>query len=264
MLLTDLFIYPVKSLRGSTVEASSVERRGLSGDRRFMIVDTAGRFLTQRHLPEMARIDVLTLPEGLLFRHANHRELLVTTPRPSARRSPTVVWNDTVETLDSGEEAASWFSTLLGTPCRLVYQDGDARRRVDPRYAINADDEVSLADGYPLLITTPSSLEDLNKRLEKPVAMNRFRPNLVLSGAGPYEEDTWKRIRIGNVELALVKPCARCAVITVDQETGARTGEPLSTLRSYRSIEGRILFGMNAIPVVTGRIRVGDRVEVLV
>ena len=263
MLLTNLFIYPVKALRGSSLTETAVEPRGLTGDRRFMVVDDAGRFLTQRHVPAMARIDVDTLPSGIRLRHAEHGELMVATPNSPARRSDTVVWNDTVSTLDAGDEAASWLTNVLDRPCRLVHQDRDARRCVDPRFAVEPGDEVSLADGYPVLVTSLSSLDDLNRRLESPVPMDRFRPNLVLSSDAPYVEDHWKRLRIGEVEFALVKPCARCAVTTVDQETGARTAEPLRTLKSYRSVEGRVLFGMNAIPIVCGRIRVGDQVEVL-
>lgn len=227
-----------------------------------MLVDPEGRFLTQRHLAKLARFDVTQEDDALRISVDRSAPLEVKVPS-GGRRVEARIWNDTVSVLDSGPEAASWLEGRLGRPCRLVYQDADGRRPVDSRYRTTPGDEVSLADGYPILLTNRASLDELNGRLRSPVPMNRFRPNLVIEGAEAFAEDTWRSVQIGEVELALVKPCARCAVTTIDQESGTRGSEPLRTLADYRSVRGKVLFGQNAIPLTWGDVRVGDPVRVL-
>jgi uncharacterized protein YcbX len=177
---------------------------------------------------------------------------------------PVNIWKSKgVHAIDQGEEAATWFSDWLGMPVRLVHFADGYLRRVSEPYAVNDDDHTGFSDGYPILLTSEEGLQDLNSRLESPIPMNRFRPNLVVRGCEPFAEDTWNRIRIGNVELAVVKPCARCEVTTINKETLERSKEPLKTLGRYRKQKLGAIFGQNVIPVNEGRIQLGMTVEVL-
>jgi uncharacterized protein YcbX len=174
-----------------------------------------------------------------------------------------VVWRDECEAIPQGHDAAGWLSEFLETSVELVRMDDRFKRTVDPNYAVRSSDEVGFADAYPLLVLSEESLEDLNARLETPVPMNRFRPNIVVRGGGPYAEDQWRRVQFGEVSAAIVKPCARCAVTTVDQQTAERGKEPLRTLATYRHDPERdVLFAQNAIHAAPGTIRVGDAVTV--
>jgi uncharacterized protein len=168
-----------------------------------------------------------------------------------------------VDAIDQGDEAAAWLSDWLGISVRLVHIADGFKRKLNPNYAVNTDDHTGFADGYPILIISEESLQDLNGRLDSAVPMNRFRPNLVLKGCEPFAEDTWKRIRIGDVEMALVKPCPRCVVTTIDKETLAKSKEPLKTLSVYRNHELGAIFGMNTIPLNEGRIEINMEVEIL-
>jgi uncharacterized protein YcbX len=181
--------------------------------------------------------------------------------RPTSR---VTIWYDEAEAVDQGAEAADWLSQFLGVEARLVRIAEDYFRPVSSRYAVSSQDQVSFADGYPILLASQESLDELNSRMQSSLPMNRFRPNLVVQGCEPFAEDGWKRIRIGEVELALVKPCARCVVTTHDQITGERTGkDPLATLAKFRNFGRKAMFGMNVIPVSLGEISVGAEVEVL-
>jgi uncharacterized protein YcbX len=174
------------------------------------------------------------------------------------------IWRSkNVDAIDQGEEAAQWFSDWLGAPVRLVHFADGFLRRINEKHAVNADDHTAFADGYPILLASEESLADLNARLATPVPMNRFRPNLVVRGCDAFAEDAWSRIRVGGVEMAVVKPCARCVVTTIDKETLAQSKEPLKTLNAYRKREGGVLFGQNVIPLGPGRFEVGMSVEVL-
>ena len=164
---------------------------------------------------------------------------------------------------DQGDESAQWFSDWLGTSVRLVHVADGIQRRLNPEYAVNADDHTGFADGYPILIISEESLQDLNSRLEIPVPMNRFRPNLVVKGCEPYAEDTWNKIEVGDVELAIVKPCDRCVVTTIDKTTLEQSKEPLKTLAVYRKHPLGAIFGQNIIPLNEGRLQLGMNVEVL-
>jgi uncharacterized protein YcbX len=261
--VSSLFYYPIKACRGVGAESACVERMGLEHDRRMMVVTPEGKFLTQREYPRLALVRP-ELRDGLLTLSAPGYDSLQLGIQTSGTPWPVDIWKSKgVHAIDQGEEAAEWFSGWLGTPVRLVHFADGYRRRINEQYAVNPDDHTGFADGYPILLTSEEGLDDLNSRLETPLPMNRFRPNLVVKGGEPFVEDTWNRIRIGDVEIAVVKPCARCEVTTFDKDTLERSKEPLKTLAKYRKHKLGAIFGQNAIPLNEGRIRVGMSVDVL-
>jgi uncharacterized protein len=260
--LSDIRTYPLKSAAGLSPSEARVEPRGLAGDRRWMLVDASGRFLSQREHPRLVLVRVDEEPDGLRVEAPDRPPLHIPAPLAGARRREVTIWRSRVSAAEADGEAATWFSEFLGMACTLVYMPDDAVRAVDPAYG-RAGDHVSFADGYPLLVVGSGSMDHLNARLTEPVEVSRFRPNLVIGGAAPYAEDTWERIAVGEVVIRLVKSCARCVVTTVDPTTGRTGSEPLRTLASVRDRGGKVLFGQNAIPEMTGRVRVGDEVRVL-
>jgi uncharacterized protein YcbX len=257
-----LHIYPVKSCRGLGVSSAVVEPWGLAGDRRWMVVDEDGRFVSQRNAPRLA----------LVRPHSTDGDALhLTAPGlpPLAVRAPrdgepiqARVWRDEVAVLLAADEAHAWLSQHLGRDVRLVWLADPAQRQVDPEYA-RTGETVSLTDGFPVLLASVASLDHLNGWLDEALPMNRFRPNLVVSGSAAWAEDGWQRLRVGSVVFRVVKPCGRCVVTTTDQETLERGPEPLRTLATYRRIDGRLVFGQNLVPETTGTIHVGDPVEPL-
>ena len=262
--ISSIYYYPVKACRGHAVESALVERRGLQHDRRFLIVDREGVAITQRDIAALA----LVVPHIMDSSLSLSAPEMPTIQLPVALDGPiqrATVWEDSgIKTIDQGDAVADWLSSYLKVDARLVFMPKDGIRPVDPEHAIRADDTVSFADGYPILIASQESLDDLNSRLETALPMNRFRPNLVVSGCGPFEEDTWQRIRIGEVELALIKPCSRCEVTTIDQQSLVKGKEPLKTMATFRRVGGnKVMFGVNVIPLNEGKIRVGDPVIVL-
>ena len=261
--VSSLTYYLIKACRGFDVPASSIERMGLEHDRRMMVVTPAGEFLTQREHPRLALVTP-SLKNGVLNLSAPDFESIQIGVQTSDIPMPVDIWSSSgVDAIDQGDEAAAWFSDWLGASVRLVHIADGFKRKLNPIYTVNADDHTGFADGYPILIISEESFQDLNSRLDKPLPMNRFRPNLVVKGCEPFAEDTWKRIRIGDVEMALVKPCPRCVVTTIDKETLAKSKEPLKTLNSYRNHELGAIFGMNTIPLNEGRIEIGMNVEIL-
>jgi len=264
-VLSSIHVYPLKSASGTAPDEADVERRGLAGDRRWMLVDGDGTFLSQRSHPRLALIDVSTTPHSLRLSAPDQSSIDVPRPAASAATRTVTVWGDAVEAALAAADAHAWCSAFLDADVRLVYMPEAGRRAVDSEYAVQEDDIVSFADGYPLLLTTTASLADLNRRLDAPLPMNRFRPNVVVDGTAAWAEDAWRRIRIGEVTFRAVKPCGRCAVTTTDQQTAARGKEPLKTLATFRRgpDTGKVYFGWNLIPEAPGRLRVGDAVEVL-
>jgi uncharacterized protein YcbX len=261
--VSNLIYYPIKACRGFEVDSACVERMGLEHDRRMMVVTPEGEFLTQREQPRLALVRP-KLENGTLELSAPNYDSLRIGIQSSGTPWLVNVWKSKgVPAIDQGEEAADWFSDWLGTPVRLVHFADGYKRVINEQYAVNGDDHTGFADGYPILLTSEEGLRDLNSRLESPVPMNRFRPNLVVQGCRPFEEDTWNRIRIGDVELAVVKPCARCEVTTIDKETLEQSKEPLKTLGKYRKQKLGAIFGQNVIPLDEGRIQLGMTVEVL-
>jgi len=242
-----------------------VQTRGLEGDRRFMLVDANNRFLTQRQHPKMARLHVAISGDGTIKIDDGERpEFSVPASPEYAETARVRIWRGLVEASVADSEVNAWFSAFMGLDCRLVYMRDDQHRAV-PNESAQFDDEVSFADGGPLLVISEASLGELNRRLERPVAMARFRPNIVIDASQPFEEDGWRAIKIADVELELAWRCSRCLMTTVDPDTAERDvrGEPFETLKTFRRVNGRVMFGQNAIPRRLGRIHVGDSVEVL-
>ncbi|MDQ3291034.1 MAG: MOSC domain-containing protein [Bacteroidota bacterium] len=251
LILTDIYIYPIKSLGGVRVDEAIVEPQGLQYDRRWLLVDETNTFLTQRVFPQMALLQVQLLPTGLLITHKQQVAESLFVPFDSENYLNTsltvTIWNDTVSAVEVSEEANVWFSRMLQINCRLVFMPPTEYRPVDPDYALD-DEPVSFADAFPFLLIGQESLNDLNNRLPEPVPMNRFRPNLVFSGGVPFEEDTWQDFKIGNQNFSAVKPCARCVLTTINQNSAEKGTEPLRTLATYRTINKKVMFGQNLLP----------------
>ena len=262
--LSAIHVYPIKSLKGIALDAAKVEQRGLQYDRRWMVVDENDRFITQREHSRMALISVSFGSEGLEVNARGMSTLSVPFRIKPSAPVTVQIFRDTCQALVVGRQASQWFSEFLGTPCKLVYMPDEARRAVDPEYAVG-DTVVSFADAYPFLLVGEASLEELNRRLERPLPMNRFRPNFVISGTGAFAEDEWKTIRIGSTLFHAVKSCARCAITTIEQETGVRDGqEPLKTLATFRSANHKVLFGRYLIAGSENQVvKLGDRIEVV-
>jgi uncharacterized protein YcbX len=259
--VSQLHVYPVKGLKGIALASSPITSRGLEHDRRFMVVDSAGEFLSQREFPRMATVWTEIAGNELRLAAPDSDEVAV--PLAPAEGEPVSarVWDSECRAIAPSREADRWLTECLGRPCRLVYMPDSTRRLSNPRHA--GDDRlVGFADGYAFLVVSEASLADLNARLAQPVPMDRFRANIVVTGTLPYAEDSWSTFAIGGAILRMAKPCGRCQVTTTDQATGEVTGpEPLATLAGYRdSKEFGARFGMNAVTVRTGAIRVGDPV----
>ena len=275
MILSALYLYPIKSLCGIAVSEAIVDEKGFRYDRRFMLVTPSGDFMTQRTNHHMALIDVAIADNTLHVWHRNQPDNVLTLPltvSPDAlgETIPVSIWdNENLPATVVSSEADRWFSDALSKPCRLVFMPDTTRRPVDPAYDRRADPgrptAVSFADGYPYLLIGQASLDDLNQRLPQAIGMERFRPNIVVSGSLPYDEDAWQEFRIGEVDFYGVKPCARCVVPTIDPATGQKGREPLQTLASYRQWKHKILFGQNVLADAkpNGPLRVGQPVEIL-
>lgn len=263
-MLSSLHIYPVKSLKGLSLQEIHTTPKGPGMDRRWMVVDRDGRYLTQRIHPKMALIAVNYENNVLTIIIPGCSPITLVNFEQGSKRSVTV-WKDTLEAVDQGDHIAEVLSTFLSVSCRLVFMPDSVFRRVDQDYSSNPLDDVSFADGFPFLLTTEASLDDLNLRLSSKVLMNRFRPNLVIAGCEPFEEDNWKTIKIGTCVFKAIKPCARCRIITVDPDMGIADpkGEPLVTLSTYRKREARIIFGQNLVQTEGSALRVGDPVQIL-
>jgi uncharacterized protein YcbX len=263
-----LYLYPVKSLRTTSVRSAVVEPWGLAGDRRWMVADPGTlRSVTQREQPALARIDARLLPDGAVRLSAPDREALtVAVPPPGAPELVVGHFKDLIRVRAAAPHADAWLSSVLGEPVCLVHQDPvGAPRPVDPEYALPGD-TVNLADGFPLLLTAAASLEALNELVaqgsaprEGPLPMDRFRPNVVVEGTPAWAENGWRRLRIGDVVFRSPKPCARCVVTTTDQATGERGREPLRALAGRRAqTSGKLVFGQNLVPEGPGTLHVGD------
>ncbi|MER6357188.1 MOSC N-terminal beta barrel domain-containing protein [Streptomyces sp. NPDC001634] len=269
--LHSIHVHPVKALRGQALREAAVEPWGLAGDRRWALIDEAGKVVTQREHPHLALAAAELLPGGGIRVSASGLDpLTVAVPDPVG--TTTARWSgEKIETVPAGSEAAEWFTTYLGEDVTLVHLDDPAVRRPidDPPYG-RPGETVSLADAYPLLLTTLASLDALNSLIaqgdhpdEGPLPMNRFRPNVVVAGTAPWAEDDWKRIAIGEVVFRSAKMCGRCVVTTTDQATAERGKEPLRTLGRHRRFGNQLAFGQNVVPETTGLVRIGDPVTVL-
>jgi uncharacterized protein YcbX len=265
MFVSELYFYPVKSCAGVKLTSAQIGQRGIIGDRLWMVVNEKGKFLTQRELPRMALIEPRLSNAGTLSLNAPGMPTLEIQPRSLASQAPTQVvkiWNDDCQAIDEGQEAAQWFSCFLKKTCRLVRMADAFKRQVDQKYAPSPDNEAAFQDGFPFLLISQESLLDLNQKLDDPLDMNRFRPNIVISGCQPFAEDKWQSINIGSITFDIVKPCARCVITTIEQTTGLMGSEPLKTLSSYRLKNGKVLFGQNLTYRNIGHIALGDEVIV--
>lgn len=261
--VTELYLYPVKSCRGVRLDAVELVPGGIQGDRRFMVVDSAFQALTARVEPrlllvapqfdgETLRLEAPALPP---------LELSRTYSAPPSQQIGVKIWNDNVQAWNI-PEGSQWFSDFLGKSVHLVYQPEAALRDVNPARS-QPGDVVNLADAYPLLLANTASLDELNLHTSEPVAMDRFRPNIVVSGAPAYAEDTWQKLKIANVEFESPKLCDRCVLTTVDPQTTERGREPLRALAKHRRWDNAVWFATNLIPRGTGKLRVGDELSVI-
>ncbi|PTS83516.1 MOSC domain-containing protein [Pseudomonas sp. HMWF032] len=264
--LSGLYRYPLKSAAGEALHETMLDALGVQGDRRWMVVDAeTGRFFTQRLLAQMTQLQARWLDSTHLQLSApGMTDLPVAMPNAQAPLRGVTIWRDSLQVPDAGDQAAQWLSRFLGRACRLVQVSEPRARQVDTAYA-EVGEKVAFADGFPLLLIGQASLDDLSARVGRPLPMLRFRPNLVVSGAAPYAEDSWTRIRIGELEFRVVKGCSRCIMTTLDPQTGERSAdrEPLITLKTYRERDGEVYFGQNLIACGEGPLTLGMPVEVL-
>lgn len=266
--LEAIHLFPIKSLGGCALSESRVTVRGLEHDRRWMLTDPQGRFLTQREIPQMVHLKTEIQADALIVYSNSDRNNQITLSLypdwPQMPNTSVKVWSDRVSARRYNKDVNDWFSDQLSTRVRLVYMSPKARRRTDGRYAPKGQ-YVGFSDGFPYLLLGEASLMDLNSRLEQKVGFDRFRPNLIFSGGEPYEEERWSDVRIGNVDFRGVKPCGRCIIITTDQENGERTPEPLRTLATYKKVGNKVIFGQNTLLISEEKrdlkIRVGDAIE---
>ncbi|MFK7992392.1 MAG: MOSC domain-containing protein [Sandaracinaceae bacterium] len=260
LVLSEIWVHPVKSFAGHRVEQAEVDDRGLALDRRFMVVDESGRFLTQREHPEMARFSARWEDGALQLAH--EEEALTLAPTEAGPRRPVTVWDDEVEAVDQGDDVATWLRDRLEQSVRLVFMPASSRRAADPRYA-RAGDLNSFADGFPFLLLGQASLDDFRGRVEADVDARRFRPNLVVSGAAPYAEDGWAALRIGALRFEAPVGCSRCVMVDVDPDRGVSDKAVLKTLSGYRTRDRRVWLGVNLVHDAPGALRVGDAIDVV-
>jgi len=255
-----LHIYPVKSCRGIDVDSAEVTATGFKHDRRWMVVGADGTFLSQRTQPELARVTTRIAGGRLILGVAGHRPLEIAIDRSSDDHRLVKVWSDTCEAIGEGRESAEWFSSLLGLSCELVRHPEAGIRQVD-RTCADPGDRVAFADGFPFLLISQASIDELNRRLAEPVPADRFRANIVVHGCRTHAEDEWSTLTIGGIGFRVAKPCSRCVVVTTDQNDGTRSAEPLRTLATYRTVNHKVLFGQNLVHRGTGVVRIGDEVR---
>lgn len=261
MQLQEIHVYPLKSARGQRLHQTRVEARGLAGDRRWMLVDGEGRFVSARTVPRLVLITATLQDQGLRLMFPGAGSIEVAMP---LRAQPTIavsVWQSRCPARVAAAAASRWLSDCLGQACTLVHMEDDCLRPIAEPWA-RPGAELSFADGFPLLLIGSASLDELNRRLQRPVDMRRFRPNLVIATDTPFIEDRWRRLRIAALAFEVAKPCTRCVLTTVDPDTGIRAedGEPLRTLAGFRRAASGVLFGQNLIPSGPGGLSEGDEV----
>ena len=257
--ISELSIYPLKSATGVSVKELTLTSRGPSFDRHWMVVNSNNRFITQRQKSSMCLITTQLVENTLVLNAPAMKELIV---EQNQQTRCVEVWDDQVEAYDCGEQAATWISNYLGIDCRLVSMPDDCKRLVDPHYA-KQQETVSFADGFPSLIISQASLDDFNTKLEAPITMQHFRPNIVIDDCPPFAEDQWQAINVNDITLSLVKPCSRCIIPAIDPTTGKKRMDILQALNTHRRRDNATYFGQNALHDKPGVIRVGDKVEVI-
>jgi uncharacterized protein YcbX len=261
--VSQLYVYPIKSLGGVSLKSADLTDRGFQYDRRWMLVDGNNRFLTQREINEMALLQVEILNDGLHISHKqNHSNYFIPFLKTTGKKVTVDIWGTQCDAQLVDQDADDWFTRILNVRCKLVYMPDTTKVFVEKSHAIN-EDLTSFSDGYPILMISEASLNDLNDRLPESLPINRFRPNLVFSGGSAFEEDTMKEFLINDQTFYGVKPSARCIITTIDQDTAVKNKEPLKTLSTYRSKNNKIHFGENVITGDKGKINIGDTITVL-
>jgi uncharacterized protein YcbX len=263
LTVSELYCYPIKSLGGIALNSATLTDRGFEHDRRWMLVDNNNQFITQREVNAMALLKPRLTEQGLLIENSRiaGEELLIPFEPTGAETAMVTVWSNHCRAQPVSKEADAWFSKQLGISCKLMYMPDTTNRFVDGRYAHNKE-ITSFSDGFPLLLIGQASLDDLNSRLAIPLPMDRFRPNVVFTGGTAFEEDCMKQFEINGITFFGVKPCARCVMTTIDQQSGAKAKEPLTTLSTYRMKRNKILFGQNLLYNSSGKITVGDTITI--
>lgn len=260
-VLSEITIYPVKSLQGIQLSSAEVLFKGLKYDRRYMLVTEDGTAITQREHPRLCLFKTAISGDSLQISMGTETIVVPLVPHNKANGKPVRIWDDTVTAVEPDTAASHWFTGKLGIECHLVFFPEANPRQVDEKFRSN-DEHVSLADAFPLLLISQASLNDLNSRLAEPLGMERFRPNIVVTGTEPYEEDNWAEFSIGSAGFAAVKPCARCILTTVDPRTATHGKEPLKTLATYRTRNNKIYYGQNVLVLKEGEIKKGEAVSV--
>lgn len=277
MIVSELYIYPLKSGRGIEVKQARVNAKGLVWDREMMLVAGNGKFITQRQFPQLAKIEVKIAGEVVTLQSVDSTSLLSVIPASGGELIEVEMWGERILGIDLGDQAARWFHQLLNLPpdriCRLVAQSHRHVRQLAKKHSLEEDRPLGFADNSPVMLTATASLTELNQRIveihQKPrqaIPMNRFRPNVVIETTEPFIEDSWSKIQIGNIQFEMAKPCTRCIITTIDRELGQKDPlkEPLNTLETFRQLsEKGVMFGVNMIPLNEGIIRQGDRLRVL-
>lgn len=262
--ISELWIYPIKSLGGVSLKEAHLSPRGLQWDRRWMLLDEAGNFLTQRQFAEMALLKVSLEADCIRVRHTKkggHSLEISLQQQDTGEHVQAPVWDDRMLAWYVGKQYDQWFSEALERPCRLVYMPDESERTTTGKWS-GRQQSVSFADAYPVLLIGQSSLDDLNSRLHQPVPMNRFRPNIVVKGAAPYAEDKWHEFWVKEHHFWAEKPCSRCVLTTIEQQDAQKGKEPLQTLSRYRKLGPKVYFGQNTLCDTEGVIRVGDELEI--
>ena len=268
--ISQLWVYPIKSMRGISLDSVQLEKRGFQYDRRWMLVDENNRFITQRQYPQMTLIEPELSDFGLSVRAPDMPVLIIPYPDPQIElydEMEVTCWDDQITAQHVNTAVDNWFSEFLKIDCQLVYMPEKNLRPVDPDYALK-DDIASFADGFPNLLISEASLEDLNSRVDIELTINRFRPNIVISGCEPYGEDTLGHFKINQIDFYAVKPCSRCVITTVNPHTGKKESrEPLKTLAQFRKKNNKVFFGQNLLHKLNyisgNRLSVGDPLEII-
>ena len=261
--LSEIWTYPVKSLKGISLNTAKIEMRGVQYDRRWMIVDSENNFISQRQYASLATIDVsMTGKDIVIISHAMGSSINLPADGITGEELKVKIWSDTCTAIWQDAEADAWISDYLKTKCKFVYMPDATFRQVDTRY-VQKGVGTYFSDEFPFLLTNTRSLDDLSVRAGEVLTMKRFRPNLVINSAEPYEEDDWRRINIGVLEFCIAKLCARCVVTTIDPDSGDKGKEPLAALAQYRKKNKKLYFGQNMVVMDSGILSVGDKVVVV-
>jgi len=264
LVVSELYIYPIKSLGGIALSSATLSDRGFQYDRRWMLVDENNCFFTQREFPEMALLQVEVMHAGLRVYHKNNIDSSIIIPFISETNETATVkiWSNECEAQFVSNSIDEWFSEMLSFKCRLVYMPDATKRLVNEKYSLNKE-ITSFSDSHPILIIGQSSLDELNSRLPEPLPINRFRPNIVFTGGEAFEEDLMEHFIINDINFYGVKLCARCMITTINQDNAIAAKEPLRTLATYRMKDNNIFFGQNLLHHGEGTVNVGDKIELM-